>query len=88
MEELYIMEALDPELNAAILNISSHLFPDGFDISAKAPETYENLRPISMPASAWSSSLAARRVPSTPIPPSTTLSAAGTTGATTRASTI
>src|SRR5258705_7260352 len=44
MEELYIMEALDPELNVAILNISRHLFPDGFDISAEAPDTYEKLK--------------------------------------------
>ena len=38
------MTPLDPELNAAILKISLRLFPDGFDVSDDAPDTYEKLK--------------------------------------------
>jgi hypothetical protein len=38
------MEPLDPELNTAIVTIASRLFPDGFDVSNDAPDTYEKLK--------------------------------------------
>jgi hypothetical protein len=38
------LEPLDPNLNAAIISIAKRLFPDGFDISAEAPDTYEKLK--------------------------------------------
>ena len=38
------MEPLDPNLNAAILAIAKRLFPDGFDVSDDAPDTYEKLK--------------------------------------------
>ena len=34
----------DPSLNDAILHIASRIYPNGFDISAEAPDTYEKLK--------------------------------------------
>jgi hypothetical protein len=38
------MEPLDPNLNVAILNITSRLLPAGFDVFNTAPATYEALK--------------------------------------------
>jgi hypothetical protein len=40
------LEPLDAGFNAAILHISSRLFPDGFDVSEDAPDTYEKLKAL------------------------------------------
>ena len=37
------MQPLDTGLNAAIMHISTKLFPTGFDVSADAPATFEEL---------------------------------------------
>src|SRR4051794_1017008 len=39
-----MLKPLDPGLNSAILCIAAELFPDGFDVSSDAPDTYRKLR--------------------------------------------
>jgi hypothetical protein len=34
----------DPQLNSAIINMATRLFPAGFDVSDDAPDTYEKLK--------------------------------------------
>ena len=38
------MQPLDTDLNVAIMHIATKLFPTGFDVSADAPATFEELK--------------------------------------------
>jgi hypothetical protein len=38
------MSALDLEFNRAVLDITAHLLPNGFDVSMRAPSTYRELK--------------------------------------------
>lgn len=40
------MLALDVDFNQAVLDITAHLLPQGFDVSSSAPSTYDELKAL------------------------------------------